>query len=100
MPSPRPDMQLAGDRAVLAALPMGAPLAGVYTAVEPGTGHVLAMSMNRRYGCTDPDCESVVLNTAHSQGSGSTYKVFTAAAALERGFHADYKITTSNPYVS
>jgi membrane peptidoglycan carboxypeptidase len=96
----RPDMQVAGDQAVLKALPMGDALAGVYTAVEPRTGHVLAMSVNRRYGCTDPDCESVVLNTAHSQGSGSTYKVFTAAAALERGYHADYTLTTSNPYVS
>jgi membrane peptidoglycan carboxypeptidase len=96
----RPDMQIAGDQAVLSAVPMGAELAGVYTVVEPGTGHVLAMSTNRRYGCTEPDCESVVLNTAHSQGAGSTYKVFTAAAALERGYPADHTITTSNPYVS
>ncbi|HYX97149.1 MAG TPA: transglycosylase domain-containing protein [Geodermatophilus sp.] len=96
----RPDVQVAGDRAVLAALPMGDPLAGMYTAVEPGTGHVLAMSVNRRYGCPEPDCESVVLNTAYSQGAGSTFKVFTAAAALERGFPADYTLTPSNPYVS
>ncbi len=96
----RPDMQVAGDQAVLRALPMGDPLAGIYTAVEPGTGHVLAMSTNRRYGCAEPDCESVVLNTAYGQGSGSTYKVFTAAAALDRGYHADFTLTTSNPYVS
>src|SRR4051812_37756850 len=96
----RPDVQVAGDRAVLAALPMGDPLAAMYTAVEPGTGHVLAMSVNRRYGCPEPDCESVVLNTAYSQGAGSTFKVFTAAAALERGFAADYTLTPSNPYVS
>jgi membrane peptidoglycan carboxypeptidase len=96
----RPDMQVAGDRAVLQALPMGDPLAGVYTAVEPGTGRVLAMSTNRRYGCQDPDCESIVLNTAYSQGAGSTYKVFTAAAALDRGYPADHTITASNPYVS
>jgi len=95
-----PDMQAAGDQAVLHTLPLGDPLAGLYTAVEPGTGHILAMSVNRRYGCDQPDCESVVLNTAAGQGSGSTYKVFTAAAALERGYSADYKITTSNPYVS
>jgi membrane peptidoglycan carboxypeptidase len=96
----RPDMQVAGDQAVLKVLPMGDRLAGIYTAVEPGTGHVLAMSTNRRYGCSDPDCESVVLNTAYSQGSGSTYKVFTAAAALDRGYRADFTLTTSNPYVS
>src|SRR3712207_6296000 len=80
----RADMQVAGDRAVRRTVPMGDPLAGVYTAVQPGTGHVLAMSVNRRYGCTDPDCESVLLTTARSQGAGSTYKVFTAAAAHNR----------------
>jgi len=96
----RPDMQAAGNQAVLAALPLGDPLAGIYTAVEPGTGHILAMSVNRRYGCEQPACESVVLNAAPSAGSGSTYKVFTAAAALEHGYPADYPITTSNPYVS
>ncbi|HYO34643.1 MAG TPA: penicillin-binding transpeptidase domain-containing protein, partial [Geodermatophilus sp.] len=76
------------------------PLAGMFTAVEPGTGHVLAMSVNRRYGCSEAECESVVLNTAYSQGAGSTYKVFTAAAALERGIPADHVLTTTNPYVS
>ncbi|HEX2074190.1 MAG TPA: transglycosylase domain-containing protein [Geodermatophilus sp.] len=96
----RPDMQAAGDQAVLNTLAMGDSLAGMFTAVEPGTGKVLAMSVNRRYGCTDPDCESVVLNAAHSQGAGSTYKTFVAAAALERGFSQHYTITTSDPYVS
>ena len=96
----RPDVQVAGDRAVRRTVPMGDPLAGVYTAVEPGTGHVLAMSVNRRYGCTAADCESVLLPTARSQGSGSTYKVFTAAAALERGIPASHTITADNPYVS
>ncbi len=96
----RPDVQIAGDRAVRRTVPMGDPLAGVYTAVQPGTGHVLAMSVNRRYGCTDPDCESVLLNTARSQGAGSTYKVFTAAAALERGIPASHTITADNPYTS
>jgi membrane peptidoglycan carboxypeptidase len=96
----RPDMQAAGDQAVLNTLAMGDPLAGMYTAVEPGTGHVLAMSVNRRYGCSEADCESVVLNTAHSQGSGSTYKTFVAAAALAEGYSQYYTITTGDPYVS
>ena len=96
----RPDMQAAGDQAVLNTLPMGHPLAAMYTAVEPGSGNIHAMSVNRRYGCSEAECESVVLNTAHSQGSGSTYKVFTAAAALERGFSQHYTITTGNRYTS
>ncbi len=96
----RPDMQTAGDQAVLNTLPMGADLAGMYTVVEPGTGNVLAMSVNRRYGCSDPDCESVILNSVASQGAGSTYKVFVAAAALAEGFTANHTITTSDPYTS
>ncbi|WP_299955238.1 transglycosylase domain-containing protein [uncultured Modestobacter sp.] len=98
----RPDMQAAGDQAVLKTLGMGDPLAGIYTAVEPGTGKVLAMSVNRQFGCdaANPACESVNLNVAASQGSGSTYKVFTAASALEQGYGVNYRITTSDPYYS
>ena len=96
----RPDMQAAGDQAVLNTLPMGDPLAGMYTAVEPGTGNVLAMSVNRRFGCAQADCESVVLNTVASQGAGSTYKTFVAAAALQRGFSQYYTQTTGDPYTS
>ncbi|UOY00085.1 transglycosylase domain-containing protein [Blastococcus sp. PRF04-17] len=97
----RPDMQAAGDQAVLNTLPMGDRLAATYTALQPGTGHLLAMSVNRRYGCDAPDCESVVLNTVASKGAGSTYKVFTAAAALEAGIGAGTTISTpGNTYTS
>src|SRR4028119_1367783 len=34
----RPDVQAAGDQAVLSVLPMGDPLAGMYTGAEPGAG--------------------------------------------------------------
>jgi len=98
----RTDIQASGDQAVLETLPMGDSLAGIFTAVEPGTGHVLAMSVNRQY-CSDaanPACESVVLNTVASQGSGSTYKLFTAAAALEEGYSQYYTLTTGNTYTS
>ncbi|HEV7872412.1 MAG TPA: penicillin-binding protein [Modestobacter sp.] len=98
-----PAMQAAGDQGVLNTLPMGADLAGMYTAVEPGTGHLLAMSVNRRFGCdrtADSACESVVLNAAASQGAGSTYKVFTAAAALAQGYSEYYTLTTGDPYTS
>ncbi|WP_138759531.1 penicillin-binding protein [Modestobacter altitudinis] len=98
----RPDIQTSGDQAVLNTLPMGGgnDLAGVFTAVEPGTGHVLAMSVNRRYGCDAYECESVNLNTATSAGAGSTYKVFTAAAALSQGYGSHYTLTTPQPYSS
>ncbi|WP_100498702.1 transglycosylase domain-containing protein [Geodermatophilus chilensis] len=96
----RPDLQRSGDQAVLDSLAMGDSLAGTFTAVEPGTGHVLAMSANRRFGCDGPECESVNLNVVPGQGAGSTYKVFTAAAALEEGFPISHVITASEPYVS
>ncbi|WP_164700910.1 transglycosylase domain-containing protein [Modestobacter sp. KNN46-3] len=98
----RPDMQLAGDAAVLATQGMGDPIVGVYDAIEPGTGHVLAMSVNRRFGCGDPaaGCESVNFATIPTKGSGSTFKTFVAAAALEQGLPASHTITTSEPYTS
>jgi membrane peptidoglycan carboxypeptidase len=98
----RPDMQASGDRAVEASLAVDDPLANMFTAVEPGTGRVLAMSVNRRFGydVNDPAQESVNLNLVASQGAGSTYKVFVAAAALEAGIPPWHVITTSDPYVS
>jgi membrane peptidoglycan carboxypeptidase len=96
----RPDMQAAGDQAVLNTLAMGDQLIGTYTAVEPNTGKVLAMSNNRRYGCVDPDCESVNLNVVPTKGAGSTFKVFTAAAALEQGYSKYFTLTTGPRYTS
>ncbi len=97
-----PELQRAGDAAVLQTLPMGDSLAGLFTAVQPGTGHLLAMSVNRVFGYdpADPAQESYNLNVAASQGSGSTYKVFTAAAALARQYSQYYTLTTGDPYVS
>jgi membrane peptidoglycan carboxypeptidase len=96
------DLQRAGDAAVLETLPMGDSLAGMFSAVEPGTGHLLALSVNRVFGYdkNDPAQESFNLNVAPSQGSGSTYKVFVAAAALARGYSSYYTLTTGDPYVS
>ncbi len=98
----RPDLQRSGDAAVLATLPMGDPLAAIFTALEPGTGAVQAMSVNRVFGydANDPAQESVNLNLAASQGAGSTYKVFVAAAALEQGIPPSFTQTTGSPYVS
>ncbi|RBY79644.1 penicillin-binding protein [Geodermatophilus sp. TF02-6] len=96
----RPDLQRAGDQAVVATLPMDSSLAAIYTVVEPGTGAVLAMSDNRRFGCTGTGCTSVDLNVAAAAGAGSTYKLFTAASAMEQGYTMDFTQTTSNPYYS
>jgi membrane peptidoglycan carboxypeptidase len=94
------DLQRSADQGVLAHSAMGATIAGVMDAVQPGTGHVLAMASNRRYGCSEPECESVNLNVVPSFGSGSTYKVFTAAAALSQGFGSGYTLNVPQPYTS
>jgi membrane peptidoglycan carboxypeptidase len=98
----RPDLQRSGDASVLAAVPLGDPVAAVFTVVEPGTGKVLAMSVNRVFGFDedDPAQESVNLNVAAGKGSGSTYKVFVAAAALEAGIPPWNVLTTGSPYTS
>jgi len=96
----QPALQQSADQSVLSHVPMGDPLAGILDAVEPGTGHVLAMAVNRRYGCSDPECESVNLNVSPAAGAGSTYKVFTAAAALSEGFGSGYTLNVPQPYTS
>ena len=45
-----PTSRRPADRSVTADLPLDHPLAAMFTAVEPGTGHVLAMSVNRVFG--------------------------------------------------
>jgi membrane peptidoglycan carboxypeptidase len=97
-----PDFQKAGDAAVRAALAEDDPRAGIYTVVQPRTGRVIAMSVNRDYGldASDPRQTTVNLHLAAGQGTGSTYKVFTAAEALARGYGLDHEIRTPDPYVS
>jgi membrane peptidoglycan carboxypeptidase len=96
------ELQRAGDAAVLNTLTLGQSVAGTFTAVQPGSGHLLAMSVNRTFGydLSDTTQESFNLNEAPSRGAGSTYKVFVAAAALARGYSTSYTLTTSDPYLS
>ena len=97
-----PELQRSGDAAVLNTLSLEDPRVATFNAVEPGTGHLLALSVNRIFGYdrNDERQESYNLNVAPSRGAGSTYKVFVAAAALARGYSTSYTQTTSDPYVS
>jgi membrane peptidoglycan carboxypeptidase len=97
-----PDLQRSGDAAVLNTLPLEDDRAATFSAVEPGTGHLLALSVNRIFGYdrADPRQESFNLNVAPSRGAGSTYKVFVAAAALARGYSTYYTLTAPSPYTS
>jgi membrane peptidoglycan carboxypeptidase len=97
-----PELQRSGDAAVLDTLPLEDDRVATFSAVEPGTGHLLALSVNRIFGydVNDPTQESYNLNVAPSRGAGSTFKVFVAAAALARGYSNQYTLTAPSPYRS
>ena len=97
-----PELQRSGDAAVLNTLSLDDDRVATFNAVQPGTGHLLALSVNRIFGYdrNDRRQESYNLNWAPSRGAGSTYKVFVAAAALARGYSTSYTQTTSDPYLS
>ena len=96
----QPDLQRSADQAVLDHVGMGAPLAGVLDAVQPGTGHVLAMSVNRRYGCSDPECESVNLNVVARPGPGRRTRSSPRRRPSREGFGSRYTLNVPQPYTS
>lgn len=72
--------------------------------VEPGTGVVKAIAQNRTWGNekkhkkgTDYKTEVIYANRASFQ-SGSTFKVFTLAAALESGFPVNGTLNAPSVY--
>ncbi|MGN9805086.1 transglycosylase domain-containing protein [Micromonospora sp. L32] len=57
-------------------------------AVEPGTGRVLAMAVNRRYGVGENETVNPLISgggSVEGYQAGSTFKMFTMLAALEAG---------------
>ena len=66
--------------------------------VDPTTGAVTTMVTSRQYGLSGPRRAHSVepLFTAAFAGAGSTYKYFTAAAALTAGAPTSLKLTTPN----
>ena len=85
-----PAVQAAGQRAVDEQVPREDPsgIAAAFTAVEPGTGAVKALAVNRTFAEDDvPGATKVNLATGGSSGmqAGSTFKPFVLAAALQAG---------------
>lgn len=110
-------------KAVLAQDPIGRSTAMMLAGVEPGTGRVQVMAVNRNYSndmshngpITDPIARAngkissypnTTLPLLSGIGGGmgyqfgSTFKMFTMIAALEKGVPLDYKINTTYQYTS
>ena len=96
----------AAQRAVEEQVPAATPgIANTMAVVEPGRERheVLALAANREHG-PDAQRSQTMLDlpggVANGFGAGSVYKVFTAAAALERGYRPDSVIRSPPTHTS
>ena len=99
-----PTVQMAAQKAVLAHTNVTDRVAAVADVVQPGTGHILAMGVNRVF---DNDASTkghttVDLPVGGQQGvqAGSTFKIFTLTAALEQGMPLTTQLSCPQSYVS
>jgi membrane peptidoglycan carboxypeptidase len=70
----------------------------VMPSVDPTTGAVTTMITDHKYGIVknDPSYTVGKIFTDSYSGSGSTYKYFTALAALKSGVDPSFSLTTNN----
>jgi membrane peptidoglycan carboxypeptidase len=87
-----PQTQKAAQNAVKDRVGPKAPRSAAETMVQPGTGRILAMAVSRTFGSSRKKGETVInlaADRAHGGGygytAGSTFKIFTLAAALNKG---------------
>ncbi|MGA1700981.1 MAG: transglycosylase domain-containing protein [Candidatus Nanopelagicales bacterium] len=100
-----PDVQYAAMKSVTSYIPSKDPSqrAAAITLVEPGTGNVIAMAQNRDWGLKGRGKTTYNYNVDQAFGgtigmqAGSTFKVFTLAAALEQGFSPTEGVDAPNP---
>lgn len=104
----QPKVQKAAQKSVDEHVPRSSRFASAYAAVEPGTGSVLAIAENRDYGSSKKRGPHGAIQTnvdyatdqafGGSTGfqSGSTFKVFTLATALEEGVPLGLRIHAPN----
>ncbi len=100
-----PTVQLAAQRAVEETVPPADPFqaAAVANVIEPGTGRVKAMAVNRRYTEKDlPGHTKVNLAIGGSSGfqAGSTFKAFVLAEAIKQGIPLGFTLYAPQKYTS
>jgi membrane peptidoglycan carboxypeptidase len=82
-----PTVQQAAQNAVDTIMGPTNQFAGIEVVVQPGTGNILAMAANQRYGSDASQHQTKInLPTTPIFQPGSTMKLFTMLAALERGY--------------
>ncbi|MFV0533865.1 MAG: penicillin-binding protein [Cumulibacter sp.] len=71
--------------------------------MDPKTGQVQALAVNKKYG-NDPNDPTQTVNNypilPNGDGAGSTYKLFTSIAALREGTGINFQLNAPPPYTS
>ncbi|MEO6958250.1 MAG: transglycosylase domain-containing protein [Antricoccus sp.] len=70
--------------------------------LQAGTGKILALGINRKFGNNpnDPSQTTVNYPTVKNKGAGSTYKIFPTVVALQMGTGINYVTGANAPYTS
>ncbi len=95
--------QAAAQKAATDAIPVTDPFATAINIVQPGTGYIKAMAVNRNYSeAKGPGNTKVNLAVGGSGGfqAGSTFKAFVLAAALKQGIPLGLTLQSPQTYTS